>query len=567
MEGKHTAEFPESSELRTFMARCQDPEARARGLAELQAELAALAAASNPSELARQLGHLRAMGNNILVLFVPSPVLVAGRLTLQTQVGLTGPILPGFLYSPMRQAVQDNHMHWRTLAQISGLASDQEAQEAAQVDRWLALMLTRSVPLGHSISLVDRAALERQRFPWAAYFDGLGQPVAGSFALAASQDLARVDGLLSLPLGTIKSYARVLLIERYAELLTQPMLDEEYRHHFLPSRYVMVRSWSLREACSGMLPRSLYAQIGFQYLSPLANGENQRRADLLLSALRARLIDRLLRAPLPDGTLQDATVARVRQVTPIFLSEMVPAPPPPAPMGGPSFLALYRQIRQEETARELARSGRPWRAQFGDASFSTAAYLPEANRVWLSPELQREPYLTAPPWGAATYGGLGFAIGHELGHILPGTPWLVSASRTSVASTLPGRAWYSCVGRLFSGLAASGKVSFDLERSLGEYMPDLVGLSLALEEMERAAITPAGAESSVERLQTFFVAFAQGMCAYGGDDRSTLWAFVDEHPSILLRINGVVSQSAAFARAFACRAGQPMAPEPRCTPW
>jgi predicted metalloendopeptidase len=190
-----------------------------------------------------------------------------------------------------------------------------------------------------------------------------------------------------------------------------------------------------------------------------------------------------------------------------------------------------------------------------------------ANRIWLSPELQREPYLTAPPWGAATYGGLGSIIGHELAHMLPEALWLASSSRNSRSSTAPDGAWHSCVNKLFSNLAPNANLPFDLGRSLDEYMPDLVGLSLALEEMQSAANAPSDAKASGVRLQTFFVAFAQAMCAMEGDDRSTLEGFVDNHPSMLLRINGVVSQSTAFARAFGCRAGQPMAPEPRCTPW
>ena len=53
----------------------------------------------------------------------------------------------------------------------------------------------------------------------------------------------------------------------------------------------------------------------------------------------------------------------------------------------------------------------------------------------------------------------------------------------------------------------------------------------------------------------------------GSDFRSRLQTVRDPHPSVRLRVNGVVSEMPEFARAFACETGQPMAPADRCVAW
>ena len=75
------------------------------------------------------------------------------------------------------------------------------------------------------------AELAQARFPWSAYLSALDPRVPGPFLIHSAQALARVDALRDLPLAELRSYARVLLIEQWAEFLDGAFLDEELRFH------------------------------------------------------------------------------------------------------------------------------------------------------------------------------------------------------------------------------------------------------------------------------------------------------------------------------------------------
>ena len=62
----------------------------------------------------------------------------------------------------------------------------------------------------------------------------------------------------------------------------------------------------------------------------------------------------------------------------------------------------------------------------------------------------------------------------------------------------------------------------------------------------------------------FFVAYAQTMCLHGIDQVPDVGALRAPHTIERARINGVLANSAAFARTFACPSGTPMASGERC---
>jgi len=67
--------------------------------------------------------------------------------------------------------------------------------------------------------------------------------------------------------------------------------------------------------------------------------------------------------------------------------------------------------------------------------------------------------------------------------------------------------------------------------------------------------------------QDFFVAFAQTWCTNYRPENLRLRANTDPHSSAQWRVNGPVSDNPDFAKAFACKADAPMAPQNRCVVW
>jgi len=67
--------------------------------------------------------------------------------------------------------------------------------------------------------------------------------------------------------------------------------------------------------------------------------------------------------------------------------------------------------------------------------------------------------------------------------------------------------------------------------------------------------------------QRFFVGFAQWACENDRPENARVRALTDPHSPAEARINGVVVNMPEFARAFGCKAGQPMVSANVCRIW
>lgn len=67
--------------------------------------------------------------------------------------------------------------------------------------------------------------------------------------------------------------------------------------------------------------------------------------------------------------------------------------------------------------------------------------------------------------------------------------------------------------------------------------------------------------------QLFFVGFAQTWCSKLTDSAIKQRVLTDPHSPPTFRVNGASMNLPAFADAFKCPAGSPMAPNNRCQIW
>jgi predicted metalloendopeptidase len=67
--------------------------------------------------------------------------------------------------------------------------------------------------------------------------------------------------------------------------------------------------------------------------------------------------------------------------------------------------------------------------------------------------------------------------------------------------------------------------------------------------------------------QQLFLAHAQAWCAQIRPENARLRAATDPHSSARWRVNGPLSNVPEFAKAFQCKAGDPMVRADRCVIW
>lgn len=67
--------------------------------------------------------------------------------------------------------------------------------------------------------------------------------------------------------------------------------------------------------------------------------------------------------------------------------------------------------------------------------------------------------------------------------------------------------------------------------------------------------------------QLFWISAASLMCTRRTKELTKLLYFTDEHPTEEMRINGAVSNSIDFSKAFKCQLGSRMNPDKKCSFW
>ena len=102
--------------------------------------------------------------------------------------------------------------------------------------------------------------------------------------------------------------------------------------------------------------------------------------------------------------------------------------------------------------------------------------------------------------------------------------------------------------------------------TLGENTADNGGLRIASGAPEDVARQAAAEETASHAEQRFFLGFAQVWCQ-NSPESSRLLAKTDPHSPGQYRVNGTLQNSADFAKAFGCKAGQKMVSANACHVW
>jgi len=106
--------------------------------------------------------------------------------------------------------------------------------------------------------------------------------------------------------------------------------------------------------------------------------------------------------------------------------------------------------------------------------------------------------------------------------------------------------------------------------TLGENTADNGGVRISYLALQNTMKDKGGAPGPIDGFtseQRFFLAYGQIWCQNVTPENSRVRAMTDPHSPGQYRVNGVVSNSAEFQKAFGCKAGQPMVRENACHVW
>jgi predicted metalloendopeptidase len=171
-------------------------------------------------------------------------------------------------------------------------------------------------------------------------------------------------------------------------------------------------------------------------------------------------------------------------------------------------------------------------------------------------------------------GGMGVVVGHELTHGFDDQGAQYDALGNLVNWWQPAteqqfKQRTQCVIDQYSSYGVSGGTKLNGANTVGENIADIGGvkLSLAAYRALRAPAPDTVIADGFTEDQQFFLSFGQAWCAKVRPDLEKLYAAIDVHAPARWRINGALSATPEFGKAFRCRTGSKMVPARQCIVW
>ena len=576
--------FPPAStprKLGTFYATCMDSTAiETAGATPIRPWLRGIDSVTARAGLLRQIGALQVLGANVVFRYSPDvdPHDANHYLTLLYQGGLGLPdrdyyLTQGAASDSTRQAYVTHVARLLRLVGQDSVSAERDAGEVLRFETSLAqASLTRverrdPVKTDHPMTRAQLAALT-PRLAWPVYFRAIGlrAPVT-KVNVSAPQFLKRVDSLLqSAPLATWRAYLRFHAIASAAPWLSTPFVQEDFafRSRFSGARALLPR-WKrcLREA-DGDVGEAL----GQAYVAKTFPPEARARAKAVIDDIRAAFRERLLHLTwMSDSTRAQALDKLARMGEKVGYPDRWRDYSRLRTTEGP-FIMNVAQANAFEWQRTVNRPGTPVdTTEWGITVPAVNAYYDASKNEMVFPAGALMPQtFDANADDAANYGSLGGSwAGHELTHGFDDEGrhydaagnlrdwWQPTDSARFVAQA-------ALIEQQFNEYIQVDTFHVNGKLTEGENIADWGGLLTAYDALQRA-LARNGRPGLIEGYtpeQRYFISYAQSWRQHTRPEQLRTRVTVDPHAPEQWRVNGPLSNIAAFAQAFGCKDGDPM---------
>ena len=559
-----------------------------RGVQPLLTELAAIAAAADPTALAAVIGVLQRTGvGGGVGLYIDTDSKNSSRYLVH--VSQSGLGLPDESYYRDEQhasilGAYPGHIA-AMFALVFGGTADEYAERAGRIvaletkiaaAHW-DVVKRRDADLTYNLRRFADLAAEAPGFDWAGWIAALGTDPETVAELVVRQPdyLTAFAALWSgADLADWKDWARWRLIHARAALLTEPLVEEDFNFYgrTLSGTEQIRERWkravSLVEGLMGDAVGRLYVERHFP-------PDAKARMDVLVTNLREAY-----RVSIND---LDWMTPDTRQRALAKLDKFTAKIGYPAKWRDYSALVIDRDdlygnvIRGTEVAfdRETAKLGGPvdrdeW---FMTPQTVNAYYNPGMNEIVFPAAILQPPFFDAEADDAANYGGIGAVIGHEIGHGFDDqgakydgdgnlVDWWTDQDRTEFGSRTKKliEQYDAYVPRDLQG---RGDAHVNGAFTVGENIGDLGGLSIALLAYR---LSLGGKEAPVidglTGVQRVLFGWAQVWRTKSREAEAVRRLATDPHSPPEFRCNGVIRNIDAFYDAFDVSADDALYLEP-----
>ncbi|HEU4535364.1 MAG TPA: M13 family metallopeptidase [Polyangiaceae bacterium] len=423
---------------------------------------------------------------------------------------------------------------------------------------------------------LDRDGVARlaPSWKWDAYFKGLGFADLRDINVTAPAFFEGLERLLAATKpATWQAYLEWHVVSGMAGALPKRFVDEAFTmQQVLTGQKQQRERW---KRCVAATDRALGEYLGQPYVARRFAGESRDAARQMVLAISNAFGERVGELDWMDEKTKER--ARFKRQQMAYLIGY------PAKWRTYDFAldrAAYAKNELGAQAftvkRQLAKVGKPIDREEWQMSPPTvnAYYDAQLNHMAFPAGILQPPFYSARSGVAVNLGAIGLVVGHELTHGFDDEGsqydakgnleswWEPETKKRFEAKT-------QCVVDQYSAYEVLPGVKVNGKLTLGENIADIGGLKLAFRayrSLRQGAPERLVADGYTED-QQFFLAFGQAWCNKDREETARMRAQVDPHSPPKFRVNGPITTSPEFARAFACAEGKALSPKKRCEVW
>ena len=553
----------------------------AQGIAPLDDRLAEIDALTDPASIADYLRTSAARGEGFVFNFGPEADFKDSSMNIAyaIQGGLGLPDKGYYFDKDKADKLAAYQAHVARVLELSGVAADAAAKQARAVvdfETRLAKVSKSSEEMSRDVSLyynpVSPADADKltPNFSWDAFFKAQGIATPKMFSLAMPefhQELSRM--IADEPADAWKAYLRFHTVDSASPYLSEPFVQERYAFYgkTMAGQKEQKARWKrvlgAIEDNAGMAMGELYVKVAFP---PESKTKMETLVKNLGTALKAR-IEHL-------AWMSDDTKKKALEKWATF-EPRVGYPDKWRDWSGlktsrDSYIGNALAATEFNYKWELGKIGKPVdKTEWGMTPQTVNAYYnPLANQITFPAAILQPPFFDPDADAAMNYGSIGAVIGHEMthgyddqgsrfganGNFIPDPGWWTQADLDAFKARTAKLAKQFDSYEALPGQHVNGKLT------LGENIADLGGLATAYDAMKVAtADKPDPMTDGLTRDQRFFLNFATSWRGDSTPDALKVQLASDPHAPRQFRAIGAPANLPAFAAAFQCKAGDPMA--------
>jgi len=564
-----------------------------RGAAPLTPMMDQIAAMKTKQELIQQVGVMHRDGIQVLFAFGQMPDLHDSRQTIANldQGGLTLPDRDYYIKDDAK-SVETRQKYLEHVQKMFELLGDKPDAAAAEAKTVLAIetqlaqanmdrTLRRDPKTRDHFMQASTIETAAPNFELTEYFAESNAPKFTSLNVGNPDFFKAVnEQIASTALDDWKTYMRWRTLDTYAGAgaLPKAFVDEDFQFNgaYLSGQKEIEARW---KRCVQSTDRNLGMALGQLYVDKTFGPEGKERTLKMVHAIEAAMHQDITELTWMSDTTKQKAYEKLNAIVNNIgypdqwrdYSTVIVKPD--------DYAGNFTRARQFEVQRQRNKISKPTDKKDWGMTPPTvnAYYRPNMNDINFPAGILQPPFYGKNMDDAVNYGAIGVVIGHELTHGFDDQGRKFDADGNlkdwwtpQDAKAFEERA--SCTADEYSSFTTvkddKGEVKLNGRLTLGENTADNGGLKIAyLALVNILGSTPVQPIDGYTPQQRFFISYGQIWCQNVTDQEARRLAIIDPHSPGRWRVNGVVQNSAGFAEAFGCKAGQPMVRENACRVW